>query len=33
MRRAVRAVALGQDPGDLSSLENPASLDDVAHAR
>ncbi len=26
LRRAVRAVALGQDPGDLSSLEDPAAL-------
>jgi acetyl-CoA synthetase len=26
MRRAVRAAALGSDPGDLSSLENPEAL-------
>ncbi len=26
MRRVVRAVALGEDPGDVSSLENPDSL-------
>jgi acetyl-CoA synthetase len=26
VRRAVRATALGTDPGDLSSLENPESL-------
>jgi acetyl-CoA synthetase len=26
VRRAVRASALGTDPGDLSSLENPESL-------
>lgn len=26
MRRVVKALALGQDPGDLSSLENPESL-------
>jgi acetyl-CoA synthetase len=26
VRRAVRATALGQDPGDLSSMENPDSL-------
>jgi acetyl-CoA synthetase len=32
MRRAVRAKALGQDPGDLSSLENPDALDDIARA-
>ena len=30
MRRAVRAKALGDDPGDLSSLENPESLDEIA---
>ena len=30
LRRAVRAAALGQDPGDLSSLENPAALEEVA---
>jgi acetyl-CoA synthetase len=29
VRRAVRAVALGQDPGDLSSLENPGALDHI----
>lgn len=27
MRRVVRALALGKDPGDLTSLENPESLD------
>ena len=27
VRRAVQATALGTDPGDLSSLENPESLD------
>ena len=32
VRRAVRASALGQDPGDLSSLENPESLEEIAHA-
>ncbi|HEX2700598.1 MAG TPA: AMP-binding protein [Acidimicrobiales bacterium] len=26
LRRAVRAVALGEDPGDLSSLEDPSTL-------
>jgi acetyl-CoA synthetase len=29
VRRAVRAKALGEDPGDLSSLENPESLDEI----
>jgi acetyl-CoA synthetase len=29
MRRTLRAVVLGKDPGDLSSLENPSALDAV----
>jgi acetyl-CoA synthetase len=29
VRRALRAVVLGKDPGDLSSLENPAALDSI----
>lgn len=29
MRRVVKAVALGQDPGDLTSLENPQSLEGI----
>jgi acetyl-CoA synthetase len=29
VRRAIRAVATGVDPGDLSSLENPGSLDAI----
>ncbi|MGQ4600945.1 AMP-binding protein [Nocardia sp. R6R-6] len=29
MRRAIRAAALGTDPGDLSGAENPESLDEV----
>jgi acetyl-CoA synthetase len=29
VRRAVRATAVGEDPGDLSSLENPESLDEI----
>jgi len=32
VRRAVRAQALGQDPGDLSTLENPESLEAIADA-
>jgi len=32
LRRAVRARALGTDPGDLSSLENPESLEEIANA-
>jgi len=30
VRRAVRATALGEDPGDLSTLENPESLEEIA---
>jgi acetyl-CoA synthetase len=30
VRRAVRARVLGNDPGDLSSLENPEALDEIA---
>ncbi len=29
MRRVVKALALGNEPGDLSSLENPESLDGI----
>jgi acetyl-CoA synthetase len=32
VRRAIRAAALGDDPGDLSSLEDPASLDAIRRA-
>jgi acetyl-CoA synthetase len=32
VRRAVRASALGKDPGDLSSLENPESLEEIVRA-
>jgi acetyl-CoA synthetase len=32
VRRAVRATALGEDPGDLSTLENPDSLTEIAGA-
>jgi len=30
VRRAVRATAIGEDPGDLSSLENPEALEEIA---
>jgi acetyl-CoA synthetase len=30
VRRAVRATALGEDAGDLSTLENPESLEEIA---
>jgi acetyl-CoA synthetase len=29
LRRAIRATALGQDPGDLSSLENPSAIEKI----
>jgi acetyl-CoA synthetase len=32
VRRAVRAQALGEDAGDLSTLENPESLEAIARA-
>jgi acetyl-CoA synthetase len=32
VRRAVRARALGEDPGDLSTLENPEALEEIARA-
>ncbi len=33
MRRAIRAAYLGQEPGDLSALENPQSLDEIRETR
>ena len=32
IRRAVRAVAMGEDPGDMASAENPESLDGLRAA-
>jgi acetyl-CoA synthetase len=32
LRRAIRAAALGGEPGDLSSLENPKALEEVRQA-
>jgi len=32
VRRALRARVLGREPGDLSSLENPEALDEIAQA-
>ena len=29
MRRVLRAAYLGEDPGDLSALENPRSVDEI----
>jgi acetyl-CoA synthetase len=33
LRRAIRARVINQDPGDLSSLENPRALDEIKKAR
>jgi acetyl-CoA synthetase len=30
VRRAIRAAALGEDPGDLSSLENPQAVEEIS---
>ena len=32
VRRAVRATALGEEPGDLSTVENPETLAEIANA-
>ncbi|HEU0039945.1 MAG TPA: AMP-binding protein [Verrucomicrobiae bacterium] len=32
MRRIIRAAYLGKEPGDVSSLENPAAVDEVKNA-
>ncbi|MGH3440801.1 MAG: AMP-binding protein [Nitriliruptorales bacterium] len=32
IRRAIRAVLLGDDPGDLTTMQNPASLDAIRDA-
>ncbi len=32
MRRVIRAAYLGEDPGDISSLENPAAVDEIGRA-
>jgi acetyl-CoA synthetase len=33
LRRVVKAIYLGQEPGDLTSLENPAALEAIGAAR
>jgi acetyl-CoA synthetase len=33
MRRVVRATYLGKDPGDLSSLDNPAGVKAIRDAQ
>jgi acetyl-CoA synthetase len=32
LRRAIRATVAGEDPGDLSSLENPSSIEAIRRA-
>ena len=32
LRRAIRATVVGSEPGDLSSLENPSSLESIRTA-
>ncbi|MFI5123628.1 MAG: AMP-dependent synthetase, partial [Vicinamibacteria bacterium] len=32
VRRAIRATALGEDPGDLSTLEDPETIDAIRAA-
>ncbi|HEY4331118.1 MAG TPA: acetyl-coenzyme A synthetase, partial [Ilumatobacteraceae bacterium] len=32
MRRAIRALAIGVDPGDMSSIDDPAALDAIRNA-
>jgi acetyl-CoA synthetase len=32
VRRAIRAAALAEDPGDLSSVENPRAIDAIRDA-
>jgi acetyl-CoA synthetase len=31
MRRVLRSAYLGEDPGDLSALENPAAVEEIAN--
>ena len=33
MRRVIQAVHLGKDPGDVSSLEDPSTLDAIRSAQ
>jgi acetyl-CoA synthetase len=33
MRRVIRAAYIGQDPGDLSALENPAAVENIRWAK
>jgi acetyl-CoA synthetase len=33
MRRVIRSTYLGEDPGDISSLENPQAVDEIRLAR
>jgi acyl-coenzyme A synthetase/AMP-(fatty) acid ligase len=33
VRRAIRAIAMGEDPGDISTLEDPGALSAVRNPR
>ncbi len=33
LRRVIQRVSIGQEPGDLSTLENPAAVEAIRHAR
>ena len=33
MRRVIRSAYLGEDAGDLSALENPNSIEEIANIR
>ena len=33
MRRVIRAAYLGEDPGDVTALENPAAVEAIRRAR
>jgi acetyl-CoA synthetase len=33
MRRVIRAAYLGEDPGDLSALENPGAVNDIKEVK
>jgi acetyl-CoA synthetase len=33
MRRVIRAAWLGQDPGDVTALDDPAALEAIRSAR
>jgi propionyl-CoA synthetase len=32
LRRSIQAICEGRDPGDLTTIEDPASLEQIRHA-